>query len=1058
MASYDATIRLLADISPADKALDRLQEKIQAIKKASTIIIRGPSDASPGVKKQINGYSTLISLLERYKNELKEVPTLTKGSIFQDPGKGPIGDAFRKAKKEVSDLSIALANAGDNFKEVFQTQRESLGIGKDVRNYANQLEFAASILGKLREGFKDNTAEARNLEAAIRNIVNELQSVRPGSGLTSEIQSALGPRTQASPSGPFGISTEQINAALEQKAEKVVNLQQRQIKNLNTINTLRKAGLAVNQSDNLISAAGQQLRKGNVVEAEKLVKQAEEELATLNRVYGILRRIRNERRRERIQQGKAEQKRAAALPGRIAVGAAFPALFGAGPAGIIGGGVGEAFGPLGGVVGSAIGAQIDTFTGKIVELGKALNPTTADIDAVIASLGVTGKSTADLIKRLEELAGKQVALEEATARLALIVGDDGVKSLQELGDASTELGNALSKVTTQILADAAKLLAPITQGLAGQVESVSLRRQAFESSDPRIVLLRAQIGNRISPRNDEELAILKEIEKIQKQINEDAAAANDKALEDRINELSTTKQVLAEEERKLAIARLNGDILNDKVFNLEKEQIYAEYNINNQKVLKELAEKQLTYQETKNKFKANELAMERGLLDLTKKRVDAEEKRNEKARQTAERAAEQAAREARERASRLESAKISNQNSIKSLLAADLERTKVFEGERAALLQKLKQLDIELSIQGEIIYAQYKKLALQAKSKTEADTLYNTYTNQIQALNAQVEVETALTQQKLRQLNLQRELNKLQSDAEVAETARDITRKIQDAQRSMRSPFGGDEAEQTDLIVRQQREREDVFTDLNAKIKEQERILLDGSLAEAENAAISLNSLNAKLALYEQLLPQLHAVEQAQLRQNQLMEKYGFIANEVATAMSSAVQAVVTGTGTVEEAFATMFQNIGRAFLDMATQMLSQQLFMTVLRALGGGSGFNFAGGSAGAGLGAANLMGGVGPLNAGMFGFRANGGPVTGGSPYIVGERGPELFVPGRSGTVVPNHKLDGDNINVVVNVDAKGTSVQGNDQQGNQLGRVLSATIQQELIKQKRPGGLLA
>ena len=35
---------------------------------------------------------------------------------------------------------------------------------------------------------------------------------------------------------------------------------------------------------------------------------------------------------------------------------------------------------------------------------------------------------------------------------------------------------------------------------------------------------------------------------------------------------------------------------------------------------------------------------------------------------------------------------------------------------------------------------------------------------------------------------------------------------------------------------------------------------------------------------------------------------------------------------------------------------------------------------------------------------MRADGGPVTGGSPYIVGERGPEVFVPGRSGSIVPN------------------------------------------------------
>ena len=90
--------------------------------------------------------------------------------------------------------------------------------------------------------------------------------------------------------------------------------------------------------------------------------------------------------------------------------------------------------------------------------------------------------------------------------------------------------------------------------------------------------------------------------------------------------------------------------------------------------------------------------------------------------------------------------------------------------------------------------------------------------------------------------------------------------------------------------------------------------------------------------------------------------------------------------------------------------------------------------------------------------GFKANGGPVSSGQSYMVGERGPELFVPGRSGTIVANDKIGGGGTtNVVVNVDAKGSSVAGNDQDANQLGRVISAAVQSELIKQQRPGGLL-
>lgn len=51
----------------------------------------------------------------------------------------------------------------------------------------------------------------------------------------------------------------------------------------------------------------------------------------------------------------------------------------------------------------------------------------------------------------------------------------------------------------------------------------------------------------------------------------------------------------------------------------------------------------------------------------------------------------------------------------------------------------------------------------------------------------------------------------------------------------------------------------------------------------------------------------------------------------------------------------------------------------------------------------------------------KAIGGPVQGGKPYLVGERGPELFVPSRSGSIVPNKSLGG---GMTINVDARGAS----------------------------------
>jgi hypothetical protein len=85
----------------------------------------------------------------------------------------------------------------------------------------------------------------------------------------------------------------------------------------------------------------------------------------------------------------------------------------------------------------------------------------------------------------------------------------------------------------------------------------------------------------------------------------------------------------------------------------------------------------------------------------------------------------------------------------------------------------------------------------------------------------------------------------------------------------------------------------------------------------------------------------------------------------------------------------------------------------------------------------------------------RALGGPVGAGQPYLVGERGPELFIPGAQGNIVPNNAMG--STSVIVNVDASGTEVQGNQGGADQLGRLIGSAVQAELIKQKRPGGLL-
>ena len=167
------------------------------------------------------------------------------------------------------------------------------------------------------------------------------------------------------------------------------------------------------------------------------------------------------------------------------------------------------------------------------------------------------------------------------------------------------------------------------------------------------------------------------------------------------------------------------------------------------------------------------------------------------------------------------------------------------------------------------------------------------------------------------------------------------------------------------------------------------------------------------------------------------------ISKALGSSFEESFKGIVKGTMSVTDAFRNMFNRIADAFLDMAAQMVAAQISRSFLNL------FNFSPSTS-------QTIGRPGEVTMADFN-RANGGPVMRGSSYIVGERGPEIFSPGVSGTITPNHALGG-STNIVVNVDASGSSVEGDEEQGRELGRMISVAIQSELIKQKRPGGMLA
>lgn len=123
--------------------------------------------------------------------------------------------------------------------------------------------------------------------------------------------------------------------------------------------------------------------------------------------------------------------------------------------------------------------------------------------------------------------------------------------------------------------------------------------------------------------------------------------------------------------------------------------------------------------------------------------------------------------------------------------------------------------------------------------------------------------------------------------------------------------------------------------------------------------------------------------------QKDLAEMGATISGLITPAFDAMIQAIGRG----ENAFKAFGDGVKATLIQVIQKLTATAILAGVLAALFPGTG-----------VGGAK---GFGAIFGKLLGFRANGGPVTGNSPYIVGERGPELFVPSVSGSIVPNNSV---------------------------------------------------
>lgn len=256
-----------------------------------------------------------------------------------------------------------------------------------------------------------------------------------------------------------------------------------------------------------------------------------------------------------------------------------------------------------------------------------------------------------------------------------------------------------------------------------------------------------------------------------------------------------------------------------------------------------------------------------------------------------------------------------------------------------------------------------------------------------------------------------------------------------------------------------------------AALREREK--LQDNEKQRRDAESYASQLNKGKSETEDALARLNAANQAIDKHT---HKVGLLSGVYAKEWMKIMSSADTFAGTLYQTSERLFSGIGDAIGQMVTgaqvsfKSMMSSLAADIARFMANKAVMEFfklavswyLGSGTSGGVAGANGVSDAGG-NA-QYGMRAEGGSVSSGSMYMVGEKGPELFVPGSNGSIVPNHALGGNvqagdtTISVVVHMEnSDKDNAASNSDNGRQVGLLITSAVRAAIIDEKRPGGLL-
>jgi len=203
----------------------------------------------------------------------------------------------------------------------------------------------------------------------------------------------------------------------------------------------------------------------------------------------------------------------------IATGAGFPLLFGGGPIQALAGGLGGAAGGLGGAIAaSAITAQVEAFAKEAAKVGQALNSTGGALELVREKSLFSTEQIKERAFQLEEQGRVEELAALLTDELTQLIGNEGVRSLQELGKTTSKTTKLWNELTTQLFALVSgpldmflkavnDLLGRLTQGGKFSAFLGDLDPEQRSAAEARVEELQGRVGKGRSAAQNERMTL-----------------------------------------------------------------------------------------------------------------------------------------------------------------------------------------------------------------------------------------------------------------------------------------------------------------------------------------------------------------------------------------------------------------------------------------------------------------------------------------------------------------------------------------------------------------------